>query len=68
MFLILNTNLSLQIFHMHIFGYKIIVYMRFNSVSEGVLPSLVVIDHLLLNGGAQVAGVKCFGSEPFCLE
>lgn len=33
-----------------------------------LLPSLVVIDHLLLNDGTQVVGVKYLGLEPFCLE
>lgn len=33
-----------------------------------LLPSLVVTDHLLLNDGTQVVGVKYLGLEPFCLE
>lgn len=48
MFLNLNTNLSVQMFYMHVFGHKT-VYVKFSS--EGTVPIICFSDCLLFAAG-----------------
>lgn len=51
MFLNLNTNLSVQMFYMHVFGHKT-VYVKFSSdSSEGTVPIICFSDCLLFAAG-----------------